>query len=389
MNAPVAPSVAAQAATAPRPESRPPRPRRAVRRWLLRILPLAVLVGAVIGGTWYWQTGRFLVETDDAYVQGDIALLGPRIEADVEAIHVADNQPVRAGQPLLTLDDRDARTSRDQAAAALAEARAALDVARQSRAQMVAQIDQAAAQIDQARAEQVRANADANRARQLVGAGWTSRQTNDQAVADQRKAEAALHAAEAELAVRRQALPVQDAQIAQAEARQAQAAAALAAAENTLSYTVIRAPFDGIAGNRAAQLGQHVRPGQRLIAVAPQPDLLYIVANFKETQLARVRPGQPVEISVDAIPDRVFHARVDSFAPGTGSQFSLLPPENATGNFTKIVQRVPVKLVLEPGQDTERLRAGLSAIPEIDAREHPERDKSILGAIRQVLSLGE
>ncbi|MCQ4161180.1 HlyD family secretion protein [Roseomonas sp. GC11] len=190
--------------------------------------------------------------------------------------------------------------------------------------------------------------------------------------------------------MRRQAIVVQRAQIIQATARRDQAAAARDLARNTLSYTEIRAPFDGIAGNRAAQLGQHVRPGQQLIAVAPLPGALYVTANFKETQIARMRPGQPAEISVDAIPGHALHARVDSFAPATGSQFSLLPPENATGNFTKIVQRVPVKLVLEPGQSEAaiaRLRPGLSVVAEVDTRADPEAPRGLFAAAAATLGL--
>ncbi len=380
MNAPVSPSAALEAtrSSASAPSRRP------VRRVLLRVIPLLLLVAALLGGAWYWKTGRFLVETDDAYVQGDISVLGPRIQADVSAIHVADNQAVKAGDVLITLDDRDLRNARDQAAATLAEAEAALTTAREQLAQQQAQIDAAQAQVEQARAEQTRATADARRAQSLVGSGYASRQTADQTVADQRKAEAAVQAALAQLSVQRQSLGVLQAQIRQAEARRAQSAAALAQAETNLSYTAIRAPVDGIAGNRAAQLGQHVQPGQQLIAVAPTGAQLYVVANFKETQLAGMRPGQPVEITVDAIPGTVFHARVNSFAPATGSQFSLLPPENATGNFTKIVQRVPVKLVLDEGQDAEalaRLRPGLSVVAEVDTRADPHAPRGVLSAI--------
>jgi membrane fusion protein (multidrug efflux system) len=390
MNAPVSPSAAAEAARAAAlPPARPRRPGLR-RRLLLRVLPVLVLAGLAVGGNWYWQTGRFLAETDDAYVQGDIAVLSPRIEANVAAILVADNQPVAAGDVLLRLDDRDARLQQAQAAASLAEAEAAITTARETLAQMESQIAAAAAQIETARAELVRAGADARRTEALVGGGWSSRQSADQAVAAQRKADAGRQAAEAELAVRRQALPVQRAELAQAAARRDQAAAALALAGNTLSYTEIRAPFDGIAGNRAAQLGQHVRPGQQLIAVSPPPAALYVTANFKETQLAGMRPGQPAEISVDAIPGHALQARVDSFAPATGSQFSLLPPENATGNFTKIVQRVPVKLVLEPGQSAEaiaRLRPGLSVVAEIDTRADPAAPRGVLAAAAATLGL--
>ncbi|MDQ1081303.1 HlyD family secretion protein [Pseudoroseomonas cervicalis] len=391
MNAPVAPAAAAEAARNASPAPPPRRPRRPWRRLiLLRVLPLLLLAGAALGGAWYWQVGRFLAETDDAYVQGDIAVLSPRIEADIAAILVADNQPVTAGQVLLRLDDRDARAQLAQAEASLAEAEGAIVTARESLTQTEEQVASASAQIEQARAEQVRAAADARRAEALVGGGWSSRQNADQAVAAQRKADAALRAAEAELVVRRQAIAVQRAQLTQAEARRDQARAALQLARNTLSYTEIRAPFDGIAGNRAAQLGQHVRPGQQLIAVAPPAGALYVTANFKETQLPGMRPGQPAEIRVDAIPGHALHARVDSFAPATGSQFSLLPPENATGNFTKIVQRVPVKLVLEPGQNAEaiaRLRPGLSVVAEIDMRADPHAPRGLFSAAAATLGL--
>ncbi|WP_120009695.1 HlyD family secretion protein [Teichococcus vastitatis] len=387
MNAPVSPPVPAEAA---QPASAPEKPRRPVRRWLLRILPPLLLLVLLLGGNWYWTTGRFLAETDDAYVQGDIVVLTPRVEADVIAIEVADNQPVSRGQVLLRLDDRDVRLQLAQSRAALAEADAVVLTARQTLEQLRAQIGAAEAQREQALAEQVRAEADARRTQALVGGGWSSRQSNDQALADQRKAEAAVAAAEAELAVRRQAVPVQEAQLAQAQAKRDQAAAAANMAAITLTYTEIRAPFDGIAGNRAAQLGQRVRPGQQLIAVAPRAEALFVTANFKETQLERMRPGQPVEIRVDAIPGHALHGHVDSFAPATGSEFSLLPPENATGNFTKIVQRVPVKLVLEPGQPAgavARLRPGLSVVAEVDTRADPEAPRGVLAAAGATLGL--
>ncbi|MBO1079939.1 HlyD family secretion protein [Roseomonas haemaphysalidis] len=383
MNAPVSPSAAMEASRAS--ATPPPAPPRRPVRWvLLRVVPVVLLLAAAVFGTWYWRTGRFLIETDDAYVQGDISVLAARISADVAAISVADNQPVKVGDLLIELDRRDLSNARDQARATLAEAEAAIATLATQETQQQAQIDAAQAQIEQARAEQVRAASDARRTQALVGGGYASRQSSDQVVADQRKAEAAVTAAQAQLSVQQQTRGVLAAQLRQAEARRAQAAAALAQAETNLSYTAIRAPVDGIAGNRAAQLGQHVQPGQQLIAVAPAPERLYVVANFKETQLPRMRPGQPVEVTVDAIPGAMFHARVDSFAPATGSQFSLLPPENATGNFTKIVQRVPVKLVLEQGQDAAalaRLRPGLSVVAEVDARADPDAPRGVWAAI--------
>jgi membrane fusion protein (multidrug efflux system) len=384
MNAPVIPPAVQDAGHS---ASLAAPPRRPVRRLLLRVLLPVVLIAAALGGIWYWQTGRFLVETDDAYVQGDISVLGPRVAADVTAIHVADNQVVKAGDLLISLDERDLRNARDQAAATLAETEAAIATAREQLSQQQAQIDAAGAQVEQARAEQTRAAADARRTQSLVGSGFASRQSADQTVADQRKAGASVQAAQAQLLVQRQSLGVLAAQVRQAEARRMQAAAALAQAETNLSYTAIRAPVDGIAGNRAAQIGQHVQPGQQLIAVAPAGGRLYVVANFKETQLAAMQPGQPVEVTVDAIPDVVFHGRVNSFAPATGSQFSLLPPENATGNFTKIVQRVPVKLVLDADQDAtalSRLRPGLSVVAEVDTRADPHAPRGVWPAIRNL-----
>jgi membrane fusion protein (multidrug efflux system) len=231
-------------------------------------------------------------------------------------------------------------------------------------------------------AERERAATDARRANELVGGGYTSRQAQDRAVADLRKAEAAVTAAQAGLAAQRQGLPVLEASRREAEARRDSAAAAVALARSNLDYTVIRAPFDGIAGNRAAQIGQHVRPGQLLIALAPPPERQWVVANFKETQLSRMHPGQPVTVTVDALPGVELHGRVESLAPATGSQFSLLPPENATGNFTKIVQRVPVRIAID-AEDAAKLallRPGLSAEAEVDTRDDPHAPRGVLAA---------
>ncbi len=199
------------------------------------------------------------------------------------------------------------------------------------------------------RPEQTLASADATRSGTLVPGGWASRQSNDQAIADPRKANAAVVSAQAQKAAAAAAACGVPGAGVQAQARQQNAAAAVQLAKNNLSYTVIRAPFDGIVGNRAAQLGQHVQPGAQLIAVAPLPDKLYVVANFKETQLAACTPGMKVELIPDIDRDAAVDGAVDSLAPATGALFSLLPPENATGNFTKVVQRVPVKITLDPG----------------------------------------
>ncbi len=349
--------------------SEPHRLRRLRRLWR-PVAGLAAAVAVSMTASWWFTEGRYIESTVNAYVQGDIAVLSPRIEGDVAAIKVADNQRVRAGDPLIVLDPADWRARLAQAVANAAEAAAAVETAQRQVAQQNASIDAAQAAIVQAQAEQARASADATRSGTLVASGWASRQANDQAIADARKANAAVAAAQAQKAAAEQQLAVLNAQVLQARARQQNAAAAVQLAENNLAYTVIRAPFDGIVGNRAAELGQHVTPATQLIAVAPLPEHLYVVANFKETQLRRMRPGMRVRLIPDIDPDAAVEGRVDSLAPATGALFSLLPPENATGNFTKVVQRVPVKLVLDPAQaaHAQWLRAGLSVTAEVDTR---------------------
>jgi membrane fusion protein (multidrug efflux system) len=364
-----------------------PPPRRSLLRRLRPVLLLGLLAAGGLGGSWWWTTARFLESTDNATLAGDIAVLSPRIEGDVAEILVGDNQRVAAGQPLIRLEDRDWTARLAEAEAGLAEANAAIATLGEQIGQQRAQVTAAEAQIASAQAERERAATDARRANELARGGYASRQAQDQAVADMRKAEAAVAATEAQAAAQRMQLPVLEASRRQAEARRDQAAAQVALARSSLDYTVIRAPFEGIVGNRAAQLGQHVRPGQQLIAVAPPPERQWVVANFKETQLTRMRPGQPVTVTVDALRGAELHGRLDSLAPATGSQFSLLPPENATGNFTKIVQRVPVRVAIDV-QDTAKLallRPGLSVEAEVDTRDDPTAPRGILAAAAATL----
>jgi membrane fusion protein (multidrug efflux system) len=362
------------------PPASPPRGR--AKRLLRPAILLVVIVGALVTAGWWFTEGRSIESTDNAYVQGDIAVLSPRIEGNIAGIMVRDNQHVRAGDPLITLDDSDWQARLAEARAADAEADAAITTARRQIGQQQAMIDVAAAAISQAQAEQIRATADAARAASLVVTGAGSRQANDLAIADSRKAEAASRSAQAQRIAAEQLLSVMQAQEVQAEARKQNADAAVKLAENNLGYTVIRAPFDGIVGNRAAELGQHVAAGTQLIAVAPPPARLYVIANFKETQLKRMEPGQKVTLVPDIDTDAPVNGRVESLAPATGALFSLMPPENATGNFTKVVQRVPVKIVIDPAdiQSVHWLRAGLSVTAEVDTRGPDAHRLGLFGA---------
>jgi membrane fusion protein, multidrug efflux system len=378
------PSPTASAGLTPIPPA--PRGGRFAKRLALAIV--ALLVAAVLGN-WWAREGRWIESTDNAYVQGDIAVLGTRIEGDVIAIPVADNKIVHAGDPLLLLDPADWQVRLEQARGSTAEAAAAIVTARRQVEQSAAVIAQSDALIAQAQAELTRATADASRAGALVSAGWTSRQSNDQAVADQRKATALLTSARAQKDSATLAIAVAQAQVTQSEARKATLDAATKLAERNLGYTVVRAPFDGVVTNRAAQLGQHVNPALQLIVVAPLRERLWVVANFKETQLRRMQPGQNVVLTPDIDSSAAIVAHVDSLAPATGALFSLLPPENATGNFTKVVQRVPVKLVIDAAVAAKAtwLRAGLSVTAEVDTRGPAAVRLGILGSLAAALGL--
>ena len=359
-----------------------------LRRFGRPILVVVVSIGLLAAGAWWTTEGRWIESTDNAYVQGDIAVLSPRIDGEVASVDVSDNQFVHAGDRLISLDPSDSRARLAQANAALAEAVAAVATANQQTIQQQSTIDAARAAIVQAAVAQRLAATDADRSVALTANGWTSRQANDHAVADQAKSAAALNAAQAQFAAAEQQILVLRAQIGQAEARRQNAVASVALAENNLRYTVIRAPFDGIVGNRAVEPGQHVAPGTQMVALAPPPSKLFVIANFKETQLRQMRAGMKVRLIPDIDPGSAVDGRIDSIAPATGALFILLPPENATGNFTKVVQRVPVKIALDPAQAARAgwLRAGLSVTAEVDTRGPNAVRLGLFGAAAQALT---
>jgi membrane fusion protein (multidrug efflux system) len=339
-----------------------------MRKTLLLLVPVLVVAAAVYGGWYWWTEWRFLQSTDDAYVASDISLISPTIEGTLKEVRVADNQRVVADQVLFVIDDKDYVSRLHQAEAAVATEKATLATYDSRMSLQQAMIDQAAAALAAAETEAARTRTDLKRYTALLSSSVASRQQFDTADADQRKAAAELVRAQAALAAAQQQLAVFKSQKAEEAARLAQAEAALELARSQLDDTVIRAPIDGVAGNRAGQVGQYVKPGTQLLSIVPLPHV-YVTANFKETQLTWMRPGQEADITVDAFPDRVLKGRVESFAPASGAQFSLLPPDNATGNFTKIVQRVPVRIAVPTdGKLAWLLRPGLSVTVTVDTR---------------------
>lgn len=332
---------------------------------------LVVATGVYFGGTW-WENYARRERTDNAYVRADITAISPKIAGYVTEVLVDDNQVVEAGAILLRIEDNDYLAQRDRAAAAVAQAEATAQNLSRRKSLQQANIREAEAMIDVARAELELSRRELARATRLVDQGWTAQRNHDTAVAKAQSARATLVRAEAAAAAAREQLRVLDSESAQIIARLAEARANLRLAQIALSETVVRAPVSGVVGNRRAREGEYVKPGSLLLSVVPL-DGAWVVANFKETQLARIAPGQRAEIRVDGYSSALIEGRVDSLAPASGAAFSLLPPDNATGNFIKVVQRVPVKIRLQPGHALYgRLVPGLSVDVAINVASSPE-----------------
>ncbi len=342
--------------------------KRTLKRILLASAGTIVLAGAGAFG-WYWfEKGQFLESTNDAYVQADYTTIAPKVSGYIAAVSVADNQPVKAGQVLARIDDRDYRTALAQAKADVASANADI---RNIDAQLTEQqsvIAQAEAAIVADEAAVKFAKDDYDRYRKLTAGRITSVQDEQRAHTVLQQQTAQLQSDRAALSAAHQRVQVLLTARAKAETQVTRLQAVVEQAELNLSYTTITAPIDGTVGARSLRVGQYVQAGTQLMAVVPL-HAVYVVANFKETQLTNVTPGQPVEVEVDAFPGHVVKGHVDSLSPASGLEFALLPPDNATGNFTKIVQRIPVKIVLDANDALAgRLRAGMSVEPVIDTR---------------------
>lgn len=327
---------------------------------------LLLLGGGVWAGCHYLLVDRKAETTQDAYVTADYTLVAPKISGLVAQVLVEDNQPVKAGQVLVRIDDRDFRAALRSAEADVAAAKAEIantdvEIARQP--DMVAQAG-AAVRFDEADLAFSRSNA--QRYRNLSANGAGTQQDHQQAVSKLSQSQATLAKDSAALSATKQQLASLRAEREKGVAALSRAEAARDQAKLNLEYTVVAAPFDGVVGRRSVRAGSYINVGSALLAVVPSSDA-YVLANFQESQLRRIRPRQAVQISIDTFPGMKLRGRVESLAPATDVAFSPIAPDNATGNFTKIVQRVPVKIVIEPGQEGVRLlRVGMSVIPAID-----------------------
>ncbi|MND29145.1 Multidrug export protein EmrA [compost metagenome] len=348
-------------------------PKKKKRGFVLPVVVLALLAGGAWYGYEWWTSGRFMVSTDDAYIEGDIATISPKVTAFVAKVNVVANQQVKAGDVLATLDNGDYQNALDQA-------NAAIETEKLSLSRIDAQVEGAEASLAQAQASKVALEA------AVRGAEITQKRQQELATksvgtaADLDSANVALDQAHANLVGGEAAIKSAQANITILEAQRNEAESSIRTLElqrdkaaRDLSFTVLKAPYDGVVGNRSVQEGDLVSPGQRLMALVPTRQL-YIDANFKETQIQHLEPGSKVKVHVDAYGDDPITGTVESISPASGSVFSLLPPENATGNFTKIIQRVPVRIALpQDALDTGRLRAGLSVVVDVDTRTAPQK----------------
>jgi len=342
--------------------------RKTLRTALFAAASALVLAGAGAYGWRYWTVGRFEVSTDDAYVRADNTTIAPKVSGYISEVLVGDNEPVKAGQALARIDDRDFRVALAQAKADVDAATAAIATKQASLDAQFSAVDAARAAIEVDEANSMFAEQDDKRYTTLAASGYGSLQ-NAQAAASRSAASRATvqrDRAALETAVRQ--IGVLKAELAQAQAQLAHDEAVRSQAELNLTYATIVSPVDGVVGARSVRVGQYVQAGSQLMAVVPV-SAAYVVGNYKETQLADVRPGQRVEIDVDTFPGRPLSGHVDSIAPASGQEFALLPPDNATGNFTKVVQRIPVKIVVDAGSPlASLLRPGMSVYPTIDTK---------------------
>jgi membrane fusion protein (multidrug efflux system) len=360
-----------------------------LRKLLLTGAALAALAAAAWYGWDYWTVGQYLVSTDDAYVKADSTTIAPKVTGYLLKVLVKDNERVAAGQVLARIDNRDFKVALDQAKAEVAAAGATISSKQAQLDVQQAVINAAKATLDVDQAAVTFAAQENRRYTDLAASGSGSVQNAQQAQARIASAQAALARDSANLASALKQVDLLKAEIMQANAALARADAQQRQAELNLGYTTITAPIDGVVGNRTLRVGQYVQAGTQLMSVVPAHGA-YVVANYKETQLTDVHEGQAVAIAVDMFPGQIVHGHVDSIAPASGQEFALLPPDNATGNFTKVVQRIPVRIALDSNANSRiELRPGMSVIPTIETRSsNTNRMAAVAANIHKTVSGG-
>ena len=377
------------------PPVAPVKAKRSPRRFILPLVAIAAVAYGVHYGNYYFNEGRFLVSTDDAYVGADMVIMSPKVAGYVVDVPVANNQEVHAGDVLVRIDGGDYALAVAAAKAKVATQDATIarigqqiEAQRATVAQADAQVGSARATAESVAADHQRASLEFDRSQKLALTSFGSQQRLEQATADAKRtvaatsgAVSALASAQAQLAYAKANVDVLQSQRTEAERVRAELMNVVERAQRDLSFAEIRAPFDGVVGNKAVEVGQYAQPGQRLLAVVPL-DKVYVDANYKETQLGPIKPGQKVDVSVDALGGQTIEGTVRSVAPASGSEFSLLPPDNATGNFTKIVQRVTVRIGFDP--ETIRahvLRPGLSVVAAVRTRDETQPKPTLVGSL--------
>ncbi len=348
-------------------------------------LSLGVLLGGagfavfcLAAAGWLWVTDwRFVETTNNAYVQGEITAIRPKVSGYVKDLYVTDNQQVRKGDPLLRIEDAEVRQQIAGVEADLKRYQAEMVALTQRKKLQELAIEQADAEVAIAQAEQDRAKAELARSQRLAKAGNTSKQAHEINVAAHSQAIGAVARAAAQLEAAKLEVSVLDAEEQKLTALIQKTRADLAILNIRLDDTFLKAPIDGVVGNRSVRAGQLVEPGRFLMAIVPL-DKVWVDANFKETQLTHVEVGQEAEIRIDTFPNQPIKGVVASVAPASGAEFSILPPQNATGNFTKIVQRIPVKIAIDEDDPMiGRLRPGMSSVVSIDTKSKPQHTEQL------------
>lgn len=342
-----------------------------MKRSLLVIAAVVLLAGAGWSARTWFTTWRYIEKTDDAYIRSEITQISSKVTGYVKTVRATDNTLVAAGEELIRIEDLEFRARLGYGQKKREERKASLMVAQSKSVLQLSRIEAFKAQLEAAQAEQIRRGGELRRFGNIYSSGIISEQDYEAVVTAEKKGRAEVAGAVANLdaAQKEHEVLLAEERRIEAELRQQEEELKLPAQE--LADTVISAPIAGVVGNRRVRVGQYVKPGTLLLAIVPRQEF-WVEANFKEVQLARMRDGQPVTIVVDAYPGTPLAGQLESLSPASGAEFSLIPPENATGNFTKIVQRVPVKIRFQAGQPLlGSLRSGMSVVVKMDTRSHP------------------